>query len=114
MNKKSIDDLMDLIEFKMAAHPEDMPIRGNLIASGDDAEDKRQEDAVIEDLENGNEWAWCVIEVKGEYLGLSASEFLGGCCYDSEDDAYASGVFDELKEQVAEQIYEQYRKIKED
>jgi hypothetical protein len=65
-------------------HPEDLPVRGNAIASGDDAYDKQVEDEILERLSRGDAWAWCTVEVKVTIDGVSTSEYLGGCSYDNE------------------------------
>ncbi len=89
--------------------PEDMGIRGNVLACGDDAEDRRAEDAVIESLNNGNEWAWCCIQVTLKFKDWSGTDFLGGCSYKSKRDFQEEGgyfpdmvsrAFDELVENI--------------
>ena len=79
-------------------HNCDIPIRGNLIASGDDAIDKICEDDVIERLEH-NVWAWALVEVFVEYPNGSRTEssFLGGCNYkDAKDFMREGGYFDDM------------------
>ena len=102
--------LRDLIaaesEITLTVEPEDTPIKGNAMASGDDAADKRAEDSIREQLADGNEWAWCAVIVRGTWRGLSASDSLGCCSYLSEADFrqpnggyyddMVSGVIDEL------------------
>jgi hypothetical protein len=92
-------------------HSEDLPIRGNLMASGDDVLDKQFEDAVIEELEY-NLWAWCVVEVKACWKGLKASTFLGGCSYRSEADFKAGGYFDDMVDEVLKELSENANEIK--
>lgn len=66
--------------------PEEAPIEGNVMASGDDAADKEAERKVREQLESGNEWAWCTVRVTLSWKGLSASESLACCSYSSENE----------------------------
>lgn len=89
--------------------PEDIDIRGNVLASGDDAEDNRAEEEVLRQLNNGNEWAWCCIKVTATYGDFEGTDFLGGCSYASREafiqanDYYADMVeraFDELVSQI--------------
>jgi len=53
----------DGIEFTLEAVEEDIPIRGNAIASGDDEADAKLEAEIIESYENGNLFAWCSLHV---------------------------------------------------
>lgn len=64
------------ITFEIFCHPEDAPVKGNALASGDDAEDHKAEQDIIRRLEY-TPWAWCLVEVRGTWKGLTASDFLG-------------------------------------
>jgi hypothetical protein len=83
------------------AHPEDIPIEGNVLASGNDKEDKLAEDLVREELEDGNEWAWCLLQVEVTDMDSEnenvVSEYLGGCNYRSKRDFIAnSGYYEDM------------------
>ena len=65
---------------------DDLPFEGNALASGDDDADREAEAAIRERLDRGDEWAWAAVEVTAEWEGLSASDHLGGCSYESEED----------------------------
>lgn len=53
-------------------------------------------DRIVKEAE-WNVWAWCSVEVKVSWNGLSESEFLGGCSYDSEADfKQPGGYYDDL------------------
>jgi hypothetical protein len=85
------------ITYTLHVHPEDMPVRGNVMASGDDELDKRVEDEIIDRLNRGDDWAWCTVEIRAEYRGLIGAAFLGGCTYDSERDFVEnSGYYEDL------------------
>ena len=88
------------IEYRIECLPEEMPVRGNLTDSGDAELDKRDEDAVIAEIENGNDWAWCTIRVVATYKGLEGNDYLGGCTYSNENDFIAGGYFDDMKDQA--------------
>ena len=103
-----------LISFEIIILPEETIIEGNLIDSGDDNQDKLDEKTVIDDLLSGNQWAWCNVEVRGEYLGLSASDYLGCCSYKSEQDFKTGGYYTDMIDIVATEIQDQYDKIKND
>ena len=64
---------------------EDTPVRGNLICSDDDEFDKREEDAVLRRLEDGEVCAWCIAFVKVFYEGLEGWAALHGCNYETEE-----------------------------
>lgn len=83
------------IEISVILHPEEMPIKGNCSAV-DEETDRETEKSIEEQLKAGNPWAWCIVEVRGEYKGLSASEFLGGCSYESEDDFKRGGYYEDM------------------
>lgn len=73
--------------------PDDLPIRGNALASGNDTEDKACEDAIIDDLESGNEWAWCCVKVTYKWDDFEGNNYLGGCSYKSMRDFKESDYF---------------------
>lgn len=75
------------IDYAWRIIPEHMPIRGNAMASGDDAADREAEDWIISELDSGNDFAWCIIECRASYPDLPdlyGSDSLGGCSYRSE------------------------------
>ena len=90
------------------AIPEDMSIRGNCMASGDD---KVDEDCALEierQLNAGNEWAWCQVKVEARWNGLRGVDYLGGCSYASKADFMRPGdYYDDMLAQAIDQIYEQ-------
>jgi hypothetical protein len=86
LTKKQIEFLRKHAEIVVECLPEDISIKGNVLASGDDAEDKLAEDSIREDLENGNEWAWCTIKVSLQWKGYEGVDYLGACSYKSKSD----------------------------
>jgi hypothetical protein len=104
------DKIKQQATIEIIIHPEDLLIRGNLVASGDDALDKQLEDAVIEELEH-NPWAWCVVEVKATWMGLGASTFLGGCSYRSENDFKVDGYYDDMVNEVIKELVKNVNEI---
>jgi hypothetical protein len=80
---------------------EDMPVRGNAMASGDDAVDAAAEKAIIADLAAGNEWAWCTVRVQVSWTAPSgrvyhANDYLGGCSYKDEADFRADSYYADM------------------
>lgn len=50
-------------------------------------------------LADGDVWAWASVEVRASFAGFSASDFLGGCSYESEEDFRTpGGYFDDMRE----------------
>lgn len=89
------------VHFSIHITPEDMEVRGNAQASGDDTLDKEAEDAILSDLEAGNLWAWCHVEVRAEYGPFKGSDYLGGCSYKSEADFKADGGYYQVMKRAA-------------
>lgn len=80
----------------IACEPEDVDVRGNALASGDDAEDRKQEQWVYDQLASGNQWAWCFVKVTARYEGFTGRDTLGCCSYLSEADFTASGYREDM------------------
>ena len=72
---------MKRVTYTIEVHPEDIPVRGNAMVSGDDALDREVEDSILSDLEAGNEWAWCTVEVIAHWGEHTGSAFLGCCSH---------------------------------
>lgn len=86
------------VEFEIECLPADMPVRGNAMASGDAEHDKKVEDEILADLENGNEWAWCTVRVVAKWEGFEGEDYLGGCSYESEEAFIADGCFEDMQD----------------
>lgn len=92
------------VTWKIECLPEDMRIEGNASAIDDETDAKIASD-IREQLENGNEWAWCSVKVTGVWEGLAESSHLGGCSYRSEVDFVKnSGYFQDMKAEVLERL----------
>lgn len=80
-------------------------VKGNAMASGDDAYDAEVEAGINERLDNGDVWAWAAVTVKGEWRGIVAKDHLGCCSYADENDFRTnSGYFDDMREIVIDSI----------
>ena len=101
---------LDDIEFSVHATQDvDTPVRGNALASGDDAEDKAVEDEIIRRLDDGDGWAWALVRGEGRFkvdgasarggsTSIEANDYLGACSYaDKEDFCQPGGYFDDMK-----------------
>lgn len=84
---------------------EDVPVRGNALASGDDALDKECEDKIIERLNQGDLSAWFCAKVTAECFGFKESTYLGACSYDSfeqfQSDEYYKQMIDDVLSELA-------------
>ena len=70
-----------------------------------DPEDQKQVvDKILADAE-WNEWAWCIVKATVRWKGLEASDYLGGCSYESEEDFVEnSGYYEGMVEAALEQL----------
>lgn len=70
------------VMFTVELEEEGVPVRGNFMASGDDAADKADEDAIIERLNGGDTFAWCCLKVTATWRTFSAHDYLGCCSFE--------------------------------
>lgn len=99
LHKLTLDD----VDISIHCEAEDIPVRGNLVDSGDAEQDKEMEDEVLDRLNDGDEWAWCSIEVRATHKGIYASEYLGGCSYVGERDFVKnSGYYEDMVQRAIE------------
>lgn len=89
------------ITFRLMIEQDDTPVRGNAIASGDNEEDTRVENEILERLRNGDTWAWASTKCTATVDGLDEVEgvdYLGGCSYrDTKDFIQPGGYWDDMK-----------------
>jgi hypothetical protein len=93
----TIPEMKD-VEFEIICSPEDMQIEGNASAI-DEETDRQIVNNIISQLNDGNEWAWCSVNVKAKWKGLEGNDYLGGCSYESEKDFIVnSGYYQDMKQ----------------
>lgn len=72
------------VTFTVELEPEDTPVRGNAMASGDDDADREVEDEIIERLDRGDISAWCCLKVTATWTAPDGTTLDGvdylGCC----------------------------------
>ncbi len=102
--KKEIKMKISDVTWKLECLDEDMPIKGNALSSGDDEEDAKAEQWVLDQLRSGNEWAWCCARVTGTFEGVKETDYLGGCSYLSEEDFIKGGYYEDMKAEVLERL----------
>jgi len=96
-------------EIKIIAEQEYAQIEGNASAI-DDETDTRIIDEICYELERGNIWAWCSVEVKVSWHNFSASDYLGCCSYENEQDFRNSGYFLDMVDTCLENLNAQREK----
>ncbi len=79
-------------------------VRGNAMASGDDAADKAQEDEIIRRLNSGDVWAWATVKVTATYEEFSGEAHLGCCSYASEADFKADAYYRDMRFEAFEDL----------
>jgi hypothetical protein len=93
------------VAYTLDIEPEDIPVRGNAMASGDDAVDRRAERWVNRQLRAGNQWAWCSVTVtasRGEHEG---HDHLGACSYrDTQQFIEPGGYYEDLKDEAYREL----------
>lgn len=80
---------------RLRVDPEASTVRGNALASGDDAADRAFENEILAQLQAGNDWAWCCVIVTATHApsGPVGRDILGRCSYANEDDFVAGEYF---------------------
>ena len=81
--KRLIKRLKERAEITIECLPEEIEIEGNA-SCWNDGTDEAYAQSIRDDLERGNDWAWCQVKVTATFEGMSASDYLGGCSYESE------------------------------
>ena len=56
---------------------------------------------------DGDRWAWFCAKVTASWEGHSASDYLGGCSYESEEDFRKDDYFQDLCDRALEELNEQ-------
>ncbi len=109
MNKEALHKyIMENAEFETSAEVDDLEVRGNALASGDDAEDKAEEDRIIAEVNSGNVWAWACVKVTCLFRHWTGDDYLGGCSYDSQESfEQPGGYYDDMKSQAVDDVIQQ-------
>lgn len=106
----------DEVAFTLHCHHEDLPVRGNAMASGDDKFDREVEDEIIRRLKDGGIWAWCAVTVEAKWQSFTGEDHLGGCSYASEEEFKTGGYYENMKKNALESlnnsVTEHFEKLK--
>lgn len=95
--------------FTVHVEQDETPVRGNALASGDDAVDRECEDEILARLRDGDVWAWACVEVRATRGDFHASTYIGGCTYDDEADFRECAYFEELCKEALSVLDEKLR-----
>lgn len=97
------DELRNVADIEVRCEPEVERIEGN--ASSIDEETDRETEAWIhEELESGNEWAWCNVLVTAAHAGEDGADSLGCCSYKSEADFRAGPYYGDLVDRALQEL----------
>jgi hypothetical protein len=93
------------VEITLECLPEDCQLEGN-VSCIDDATDAANIAWVREQLESGNEWAWCTARVTVRWRGFEGSDVLGCCSYASEADFIKCGYYADMVDEALRMLNE--------
>lgn len=109
------------LRYRLTIEPEWDGPEGHF-STGDPEEDYKITNGIREDLEAGNDWAWCSVRVGCTIPGYDAegNDYLGGCSYkDQEDFCQEGGYYPDMKAEaradlisaIAEEITEERKRL---
>lgn len=98
-----------MVSYMLDVQQDEIDVRGNALASGDDAEDQAAEDAILARLNDGDVWAWAVVTVRAKLVvdGVTfvGMDMLGGCSYaDEADFRTPGGYYDDMRQQALDDL----------
>ncbi len=103
--------LKDRVTYKVYCEEEHLPYVGNCSAIDEDT-DRSNEKWIADQLEAGNDWAWCSVRVSASFRGVVGVDHLGGCSYLSEEDfCTPGGYWDDLKNGALRNLAEQLLEV---
>ena len=91
----------DEVEFTVSLEIEDIPVRGNYMATDDPIAYKEAEDEIIDRINRDDISAGCCLTVKVEWEGFKGFAYLGGC-------SFSEGKYGSVLEKEAEEMAEEH------
>ena len=73
------------VTFIVEVEPEETPVSGNVVASGDESYDREVESRIIKRVESGDLLAWCTLKTTASWGGYAITIHLGCCTIDSDE-----------------------------
>ena len=98
----------DDVDFNFWVEAEQLVLKGNVQASGNDDDDRQAEQWVSDQLDAGNVYAWCVGMVRAIWNDIQVVSSLGGVSCASRDEFY-SEIAPELEDQAYDELVERVR-----
>lgn len=90
------------IEYTIETRPSDIEIEGNASAI-DEETDRATYDWICDQLERGNEWAWCDVIVTAEYRDHKGYASLG-CVSTSGEEAFKRSHYEDMQWEAREHL----------
>lgn len=97
--KLTRESLAKLARVNLTIEPEAIPIG--------DAGDAQDQAWVREQLDNGNQWAWCFVTVYADHDGCRGIASLGGCSYESRKAFDDAGETAQLTSEALDDLWRQ-------
>lgn len=98
------------ITYAITYEQDDLPVRGNVMCSGDDALDTECENAILAALDRGDVFAWadvtCTASVKYQGQLFQGEAHLGCCSYNSHAELVAD-CLEQLKGDARVNLFEE-------
>ncbi len=64
----------------------------------------------VQNLAERTEWGWCWVKVTAEYAGLTGTDVLGGCSYESREAFERDGYYQDMLAAAIEELAEALEK----
>lgn len=100
MRKLTVNEVV----FRVDVEQDDTPVRGNALASGDEAEDRACENEIERRLDRGDVWAWACVTVVAEWGGFRGTASIGGCSYADEADFKSDAYYLDLRDEALDDL----------
>lgn len=111
MNTPDFEALAERATINVSAFQDDTPVRGNVMASGDDAADEAAENEVLARLNDGDIWAWASVTVEARFGDFVGKAHLGCCTYlHMEDFKTPGGYYDDMVTEAREDLAGELRR----
>lgn len=95
---------IDQVEIIVECFPEDMCVKGNAMASGDNKIDTEAENKIYAQLDAGNRWAWCYVKVTVKWRGVEAFDGMGGCSYVSREEFLKDNYYEDMRQTAYKEL----------
>lgn len=87
----------DEVLFTLGVCEDYMDVKGNVLYSGDEEEDTKYENEILDRLRRDDVWAWAHVTITASWRSFQASAGLGGCTYADEQEFRKCPNYEQLK-----------------